>query len=123
MTLNTSATTSGGTTSEPSPQVRWQSQPGQEREVPGYNKQGAPRYSNRHWVDVTNTGDADAHDVTFEPGGDSFWRVLGGEGSTIIHAGQTRRVPALYTLATVNPVLRIHWTEDGEAKQQDFHVG
>lgn len=100
-------------------------QPNEEREVKDYDKKGKPRYTTRHWVDVTNTGDEDAEDVTFESVGEnSSMFLLGGDGPTVIHARQTRKVRLQYMMGGGDPsILRIRWTEDGEPKEREFHVG
>jgi len=105
--------------------VRFSAQPQQEREVKSYDNKGKPRYSNRHWIEVTNSGDKDATDVSFESvGDDSSMMLAGADTPTVIHAGQTRRINVFHHMGGGDPdILRIHWTEDGEAKERDFHVG
>lgn len=100
-------------------------QPHQEREISGVNSKGAPRYTTKHWLDITNTGDRDAEGVLFESvGEDSAMFIAGPEGSTTIHRGQTRRLPVMFTFGgSDDPVLRIQWVEDDDAKHRDFHVG
>lgn len=51
-------------------EVRFSVQPQQEREIRDYDKNGKPRYSTRHWIEITNTGDQDAEEVLFEPVGE-----------------------------------------------------
>jgi hypothetical protein len=105
--------------------VDWLVQPQQEREVSRLDNKGRPKYTTRHWVEITNRGDADAVDATVESVGSSnLARVLGNEPTTI-HAGQMRRVPLLYTFGGGGDpaVVRIRWTEDGNAHERDFHVG
>lgn len=108
----------------PSSGVKFQVQPQQEREIKDYDKKGKPRYKTRHWIDVTNTGDEDAQEVTFEAAGEySSMFVLSDATPTIIHAGQTRRVNVEHAMGGGDPdILRIHWAEEGEAKEQEFHV-
>ncbi|WP_336627507.1 MULTISPECIES: DUF4062 domain-containing protein [unclassified Microbacterium] len=100
-------------------------QPRQEREMSGLNSKGAPRYSTKHWAEVTNTGDRDAESVTFEsPAENGGMFVAGADEPTIIHRGQMRRVPLMFTWGgSSDPILRIHWIEDGESRHRDFHVG
>ena len=105
--------------------VKFQVQPKQEREVKDYDKKGKPRYTTRHTIEVTNEGSEDAHDVVFETVGEhSRLHLFADEKPTVIHAGQTRIVHVAYMLGGGDPdILRIRWTEDGEAKEREFHVG
>lgn len=105
--------------------VKFQVQPKQERELKDYDKKGKPRYTTRHTIEVTNEGNEDAHDVVFETvGKNSRLHLFADEKPTVIHAGQTRIVHAAYMLGGGDPdIVRIHWTEDGEAKEREFHVG
>lgn len=105
--------------------VQLTAQPQQEREVKSFDNKGKPRYSNRHWIEITNTGDEDAHEVTFETVGDNSSMMLGNDSTpTVIHAGQTRRLTVMHHMGGSDPdVLRIRWNEDGELKERDFHVG
>ncbi|MGP4029707.1 DUF4062 domain-containing protein [Actinomadura sp. 3N407] len=104
--------------------VDFRVQPQQERELSGHNSKGKPRYRTRRWVDVTNTSGRDAEEVTFASADKDSGMTLGPNGPTTIHAGQTRRVPITLSLGgSGDPVLRIRWTEDGEQKERDFHVG
>jgi hypothetical protein len=100
-------------------------QPQQEREITGVNPRGAPRYSTRHWLDITNAGSRDADEVTFETvGQDSPMHIVGTGGPTTIHRAQTRRLPVVFTMGGSDaPILRIRWTEDGEVREREFHVG
>lgn len=105
--------------------VRFSAQARRERELKSYDKKGNPRYSNRHWIEVTNSGDEDATDVVFESvGDDSSMMLPGGNTPTVIHAGQDRRISVIHHGGGSDPnILRIRWTENGEPKEQDFHVG
>lgn len=100
-------------------------QPHQEREVSGFTSGGKPRYSTKHWLDVTNTGGRDAEQVTFEAVlEDGFMRIAGADKPTTIHKGQTRRLTALYAAGgSDGAILRIRWVEDDEERERDFHVG
>ncbi|MEV3935602.1 DUF4062 domain-containing protein [Glycomyces sp. NPDC049804] len=105
------------------PGVRFQVQPQQEREIRDYDKKGKPRYRTRHWIDVTNIGDEDAQEVTFDSSENSRMFVFNDSTPTVVHAGQTRRVNVEYTFnGGESGILRIRWLEDGEAKQDEFHV-
>ena len=105
--------------------VRFSVQPQQEREIRDYDKNGKPRYTTRHWIDITNEGDQDAQEVVFEPVGEQTSMHLAHDGTpTVIHGGQTRRLNVMYTMGGSSPdILRIRWAENGEAKEQEFHVG
>lgn len=105
--------------------VKFQVQPKQEREMKDVDKKGKPRYTTRHWLEVTNEGSEDAHDVVFETVGEHSRMHLFTDGKpTVIHGGQTRIIPAQYMFGGEDPdILRIHWTEDGETKEREFHVG
>lgn len=109
----------------PASGVQYQVQPQQEREIRDYDKKGKPRYKTRHWIDVTNTGDQDAHEVTFDAVGENpSMFVLSDATPTTIHAGQTRRVNVEHMMGGGDPdILRIRWTENGEAREREFHVG
>jgi hypothetical protein len=68
-------------------------QPGQERELRGYTKEGNPRYNTRHRLDITNQGDEDAENVRVESADpEAGMHLFSGDGSTVIQRGQTRRV-------------------------------
>jgi hypothetical protein len=101
-------------------------QPKQEREIRDYDKNGKPRYSNRHWIEITNnTGDVDAEQVTFEPVGERTSMHLLTDGKpTTIHAGQARRLNIAYTMGGGDPdILLVRWVENGEGAEREFHVG
>lgn len=105
--------------------VKLTAQPKEDREHRGFDKRGKAQYRTRRWIEVSNTGDVDAEDVTFEAAGEKprMW-ILGESGPTVIHAGQTRPVSVGYTAAVPGPdILRIRWVEDGEQNEKDFHVG
>lgn len=107
--------------------VDFRVQPQQEREVAGVNSKGAPRYTTRHWIEVTNVGSVDAVSVTFESvsGSEgSSMHVVSGDSPTTIHAGQTRRVDTFHTMGGGEAhILRISWVEADGQKHRDYHVG
>ncbi|QXV63560.1 DUF4062 domain-containing protein [Amycolatopsis sp. TNS106] len=99
-------------------------QPQHEREFSGTDKRGKAKYSTRRWFDITNTSSVDAEAVQYEVVGESSSLHLAvGDSATVIHKGQTRRLPYMLTMGGEEPVLRIKWTEDGEQQHKDFHVG
>ena len=105
--------------------VRFSVQPQQEREIRDYDKAGKPRYTTRHWIEITNVGDRDAEQVVIEPAGENTGMHLASDGApTTIHAGQTRRLNLMYSMGGSGPkILRIRWAEEGEEKEREFHVG
>lgn len=100
-------------------------QPKQEREIRDYDKKGKPRYTTRHWVEITNTSDQDAEGVIFTSvGKDSGMTVVSDGSPTTIHAGQTRSLPIFYSMSgDGSSILQIRWVENGENKEREFHVG
>lgn len=104
--------------------VAFKAQPQQEREIGSYDNKGKPRYTTRHWIEVTNTGDSDAQEVTFEAAGErSSMLVFGDSKPTVVHAGQTRRINVQHMMGGGDPdILRVRWVENGETKTRDFHV-
>ncbi|MGO3153464.1 MAG: DUF4062 domain-containing protein [Galactobacter sp.] len=109
----------------PPSEVQFTVQPQQEREIRDYDKKGKPRYKTRHWIEITNNSGVDAEQVVFETIGEHSGMFLVTDGSpTTIHAGQTRRLNVEHSMGGGDPdILRIRWVEDGEDKEQDFHVG
>jgi hypothetical protein len=106
------------------PPVAFAVQPQREREMTGVDSRGKPKYTTRHWLEITNTGTADAMEVTFESVGDPTPMHLGTpEAPTVIHAGQTRRLTALYMMGGGEGIVRINWKEGDDTKTKDFHVG
>lgn len=105
--------------------VRFAVQPQQEREIRSYDSKGKPRYSNRHWIEITNSGDDDAGDVVFESVGENSSMLLVSDSTpTVIHAGQTRRLNVMHHMGGGGPdIIRIRWSENGEIQERDFHVG
>lgn len=105
--------------------VRFSAQPHEEREIKDYDKKGKPRYTTRHWIEITNSGDQDATDVTFEVLGENpSMMLIGDDKPTTIHAGQTRRLHLIHYFQSGDPdIIRVQWDENGEKKQKDFHVG
>ncbi|RRR86367.1 DUF4062 domain-containing protein [Streptomyces sp. RP5T] len=105
--------------------VSFSVQPRQEREIRSYDKKGKPRYSTRHWLEITNDGGQDAEEVVFEPVGERISLHLATDGTpTTIHAGQTRLLNIVHSMGGGDPnILRIRWKENGENKDREFHVG
>lgn len=101
--------------------VDWLLQPGQET-VSETDNRGRLKSRTKRWVELTNRGDRDAEGVEIESL-DPGIHVHGWE-STIVHAGQTRRLPLLYSFGgSGDPVLRVKWTEDSQSRERDFHIG
>ncbi|MFI9452591.1 DUF4062 domain-containing protein [Amycolatopsis sp. NPDC052450] len=98
-------------------------QPQQEREFSGTDKRGKAKYTTRRWFDITNKGSVDAEAVQYEVVGESSsLHLAASDSATVVHKGQTRRLPYALTMGGDEPVLRITWTEDGKQKNKDFHV-
>jgi len=117
------STPSGGQQSAKRPAVEFLVQPKQEREVTGADSKGKPKYTTRHWLEVTNTGSEDAHEVTFESAGQPTSMHLGtSDDPTIVHAGQTRRINTFYVMSGGQSILRINWKDGDGTSSKDFHV-
>ena len=104
------------------PLVDFQVQPRQERELTGMDNRGKPQYTTRRWLEITNGGSHDALDASFEAGGQGIHLVTPRE-PTVVHAGQTRRLNYSLSMGAREPVLIISWTESGERRVKEFHVG
>ena len=84
---------------------------------------GKSHYKTKHWAEVTNVGDVDAEQVTFEAvGDDSGMFVLYPNSPTTVHDSQSRRVGLGFSLGGADHILRISWVEDGLPKSQDFVI-
>lgn len=105
--------------------VSFSAQPQEKRELKDYDKRGRARYTTRYWIEITNSGDKDATNVTFEVLGENpSMMLIGDDEPTTIHAGQTRQLHVIHYFQGGDPdIVRIHWDENGEKKQKDFHVG
>lgn len=101
--------------------VDFLAQPGEERE-PSTDSRGRLRYQTRHWVDLTNRGVEDAHQVTIEAVRGPI-RILSPEDPVTIHAGQTRRLPMAMFMGAGEPVIKVSWLEGEEVREREFHVG
>ena len=100
-------------------------QPRQEREVKDFDKKGKPRYTTRHWIEITNSGDEDATDVEFEVvGAHSSMMLMNADQLTTIHAGQTRELHLIHHGGGGDPdMIRIRWKENGKETDKEFNVG
>lgn len=99
--------------------------PQREREISGFQKNGNPKYTTRRWADVTNRGDTDAEQVTFEvvPGGSAMRLSAPDAHVTIQSGGGSWRVPyMLYMQSTGAEQLRVRWVEDGQERYRDFDL-
>lgn len=94
-------------------------QPGMER-LPETDGKGRLKHKLNRWVELTNRGEVDAEGVVVTADDGVF---LGGAGSTVIHAGQTRRYPMMLTMGADDPVITVAWSENGESPRKTFHVG
>ncbi|MBY6387328.1 DUF4062 domain-containing protein [Rhodococcus erythropolis] len=100
--------------------VDFLAQPGQ-ASVPKTDSKGRIKNETKRWVELTNRGDADAHDVTVTIVGEG--NFIHGPDSTVIHAGQSRRYTLLRTFGGGDPVIEVTWAENGDARSEVFHVG
>ncbi|PZE95177.1 DUF4062 domain-containing protein [Curtobacterium sp. MCBD17_008] len=97
-------------------------QPKQERDVT-YDSKGKPKNRTRHWIEVTNTGTADAEGVRFASVGQpTSLHLAASEDATVIHHGQTRRINTLYTMGGGESILRVSWVDGDGEHSKDFHV-
>ncbi|WP_298870588.1 DUF4062 domain-containing protein [uncultured Microbacterium sp.] len=103
--------------------VEFMVQPDQEQQPNGFSKAGRPRYRTRRWLTITNSGNVDAHGVTYEQVGDSGLLLMTAGEPTVVHAGQTRRVNYELYAGAENPIMRINWVEAEESRHKDFHIG
>lgn len=105
------------------PGARFSVQPRDERELNGFGTNGRPRYTTRHWLEVTNDGSEDASDVRFSvPVQDSSLHLFD-DGPTVIHAGQTRKVTVVHTMGGGGPdIVRIAWSDSTGQNEKEFHV-
>lgn len=94
-------------------------QPGMER-LPETDSKGRLKHKISRWVELTNRGEADAEDVVVTANDGVF---LGGADSTVIHAGQTRRYSMMLQMGADDPVITVAWSEGGETRSREFHVG
>lgn len=100
--------------------VDFLAQPGQEI-VAKSDSQGRIKNNTERWIELTNRGATDAHDVTVTMVGDG--NFVHGPDTTVIHAGQSRRYALLRTFGGGDPIIKVTWSEDGEVRSKEFHVG
>lgn len=99
-------------------------QPVREREVSGYSRDGSPRYTTKTRVDITNTGGLDAEQVTLTADAQSgLIRLLGADGPTTIHKGQSRSYPLVLSSGVSGAAVTIRWVEDGQSKDRTYQIG
>ncbi|MCB0902283.1 MAG: DUF4062 domain-containing protein [Actinobacteria bacterium] len=103
--------------------ARFSVQPREEREINGMSNNGNPRYTTRHWVEVTNHGEEDAIDVQFSNPTENPSMLVLGDNPTVIHAGQMRKVTVLHTMGGGGPdIVRVSWSDSTGNHEKDFHV-
>lgn len=105
-------------------EVNFLVQPKSEKEQTSLDSRGKVKYRTRSWLEVTNRGDVDAEQVSFQavPENSGFFLSAPEEPITV-HAGQMRKLVTAKTLAGPDrPRLRITWVESGEQKQKEFHI-
>lgn len=105
--------------------VKFSAQPQSARELKEYDAKGRAKYTTRRWIEVVNEGDQDATEVAFSTVGEQSGMILtNDEQLTTIHAGQKRNLGVMHLMSGGGPdIISIRWTENGEEKQQEFHVG
>lgn len=103
------------------PGVDFLAQPGEER-LPKTDSKGRLKHETKRWIDLMNRGRSDAENVLIEPAAEGIF--LGGPSSpTIIHAGQSRRIPLILTMSSSDPVIKVTWTEADKPMERILHVG
>lgn len=101
--------------------VDFLAQPGEER-LPKTDSKGRLKHETKRWVDLINRGGSDAENVVIEPAAEGLF--LGGPDSpTVIHAGQSRRIPLMLTMGSGDPAIKVAWTEADEPMERILHVG
>lgn len=104
-------------------QVKFLVQPKMEREVT-YDMRGKPSNKTHRWLEVTNTGSADAEGVIYASVGEpTSMHLATSDEPTVLHAGQTRRVNTFHAMGGGENILRITWIDEGVEVSKDFHVG
>ncbi|MGC5643725.1 DUF4062 domain-containing protein [Kocuria sabuli] len=89
---------------------------------PTTDSRGRVRNKTKRWVELNNRGDVDAFDLTVDSATDGVV-IIGPDGPTILHGGQSRRFPMVLTAQAGDPTVTVRWTESGEPKEKTFHVG
>lgn len=98
-------------------------QPRQEKYQTGIDDRGKAKFKTDYWLEITNTSQYDAEEVTFEVAGDGpSMALLTGENPTVIHAGQTRRLNVARFAGGNDPVLLIRWREGDRFSSKEFHI-
>lgn len=103
--------------------VDFTAEPGEERLPNGVSKGGQPKWTMKHWADVTHVGTEDAHDVRYSTGGDRSPMWLHEEGTSVFPAGQTRRIGYTLGMGGGDRIIRVTWTRDGVEESKDLFVG
>lgn len=98
-------------------------QPRQEKYQTGIDNRGRAKFRTDYWLEITNTSQNDAEEVTFEVAGDDpSIALVAGKDPTVIHAGQTRRLNVARFMGGNDPVIRIRWRESDQFMSKQFHV-
>jgi hypothetical protein len=98
-------------------------QPGEERLPNGVSRGGQPKWTMKHWADVTNVGTEDAYDVRYRAAGERTPMFLHEEGTRVFPAGQKRRIGYTLGMGGGDRVIRVTWTRDGVEESKDLFVG
>ena len=98
-------------------------QPRQEKYQTGIDKQGRAKFRTDYWLEITNTSQNDAEEVTFEVAGDQpSIALVAGKEPTVIHAGQTRRLNVARFMGGDDPVIIVRWRESDRFMSKQFHI-
>lgn len=103
--------------------VDFTAQPGQERLPNGFTRGGQPKWTIKHWADVTNVGTEDAHNVRFRTAEENSPMWLHTEEASLFPKGQTRRISYTLGMSEGEQIIRVIWTRDGVEDFKDLHVG
>jgi len=72
---------------------------------------------------IARTCGQDAHNVRFSTPEGSPLRLANDGEPTVVHGGQTRRLPTIRLAGEGAMIRQVSWTEDGEEQHRELHVG
>lgn len=95
----------------------------EDREAKGLDNKGKMKYSTRHWYEITNVGDTEAVNLTFEMSEDTQGVMLIAPDNPIrLQPDTTWKADVVYTWGMNQPQLVVSWEEDGERREETFDV-
>jgi len=101
--------------------ARLLAQPGSERTSETDNK-GRMKTKTHHWVEIVNQGGEDATEVQVTNNDEGVWLRV--PENTVIHAGQSRRFPVMYSFGgSEDPTITIAWNDSEGQHENTFHIG